>query len=154
MSSRFISLAAGALLAFGVPSTAQAQGAAYAPRSLYERLGGKPALTAVVDEFVARVAADTRINTFFAATAADPARLATFKGRLVDQICEASGGPCKYTGKDMKAAHKGMGISGADFGALVQDLVAALDKFKVPEKEKGELLGALGPMQPQIVEKK
>jgi hemoglobin len=154
MSTRFTSLAVGALLAISVPSLAGAQGAEYARKSLYERLGGKPAITAVVDEFVARVAADNRINKFFAAAAADPARMAAFKGKLVDQICEASGGPCKYTGKDMKAAHQGMGISGADFGALVSDLVAALDKFKVPEKEKGELLGVLGPMQPQIVEKK
>lgn len=155
MSSRVTLLALSALLAAGAPSLARAQGVEYpARKSLYDRLGGKTAITAVVDEFVARVAADSRINKFFAATAADPARLAAFKGKLVDQICEASGGPCKYTGKDMKAAHMGMGISGADFGALVQDLVGALDKFKVPEKEKGELLGALGPMQPQIVEKK
>src|SRR5947209_156705 len=65
-------------------------------RSLYDRLGGKKAISAVVDEFVGRVAADTRINGFFAATASDPARLAAFKGKLVDQICEASGGPCQY----------------------------------------------------------
>ena len=85
----------------------------------------------MVDEFVSRVAADTRINSFFTATASDPARLAKFKGNLVDQICQASGGPCKYTGKDMKTAHAGMGISSADFNALVEDLVGALDKFKV-----------------------
>jgi hemoglobin len=122
--------------------------------SLYKRLGGKPAITAVVDEFVGRVAADKRINGFFAATAADPARLASFKGKLVDQICQASGGPCKYTGKDMKSAHQGMGISGADFDALVSDLVGALDKFKVAEKDKNQLLGVLGPMKSDIVEKK
>ena len=122
-------------------------------KSLYERLGGKKAITAVVDEFVGRVAADTRINHFFAAAAADPQRLAMFKMKLVDQICQASGGPCKYRGKDMKSAHMGMGISGPDFDALVSDLVGALDKFKVGEKEKGELLGVLGPMKPRIVEK-
>jgi hemoglobin len=122
-------------------------------KSLYDRLGGKKAITAVVDEFVSNVAADTKINGFFAKTAGDPKRLAAFKGKLVDQICEASGGPCKYKGKSMKEAHKGMGVSGADFDALVGDLVKALDKFKVPEKEKGELLGALGPMKGDIVEK-
>ncbi len=122
-------------------------------KSLYDRLGGKKAITAVVDEFVGRVAADTRINSYFAAAAADPKHLAAFKMKLVDQICQASGGPCKYTGKDMKTAHAGMGISGADFNALVEDLVGALDKFKVGEKEKGELLGALGPMKSDIVEK-
>src|SRR5471032_643075 len=80
-------------------------------KSLYDRLGGKPAITAVVDEFVGRVAADTRINHYFAAAASNPAELASFKGKLVDQICQAAGGPCKYTGKDMKTAHEGMGIT-------------------------------------------
>jgi hemoglobin len=121
--------------------------------SLYQNLGGKKAIVAVVDDFVGRVAADSRINAFFAGTAADPKRLAAFKSKLVDQICEASGGPCKYTGKTMKQAHAGMGISGADFGALVSDLVAALDKFKVQAKDKDALLGVLGPMQTDIVEK-
>lgn len=119
--------------------------------TLYQRLGGKPAITAVVDEFVARVAGDARINAFFAATAADPQRLAAFKGKLVDQICQASGGPCKYTGKDMKSAHAGMGIREGDFNALVEDLVGALDKFKVAAADKNTLLGVLGPMKGDIV---
>jgi hemoglobin len=72
---------------------------------------------------------------------------------LVDQICQASGGPCTYTGRDMKSAHAGMGISGGEFDALVGDLVATLNKFKVPELEKNELLGTLGPMKGDIVEK-
>jgi hemoglobin len=135
-------------------SSASVFGQAMKEKSLYDRLGGKKAITAVVDEFVGRVAADNRINAFFAATASDPQRLMTFKGRLFDQICEASGGPCKYTGKDMKTAHMGMGVGGADFTALVEDLVGALDKFKVPQHEKDQLLGALGPMQGDIVEKK
>jgi hemoglobin len=124
-----------------------------AAKSLYSRLGGKKAITAVVDEFVNNCAGDTRINKFFADTAKDKKRLAKFKMNLVNQICQASGGPCKYTGKDMKTAHKGMGISGADFGALVEDLVKALDKFNVGATEKNELLGALGPMKGDIVEK-
>ena len=119
--------------------------------TLYQRLGGKPAITAVVDEFVARVAADSRINAFFAATAADPQRLFAFKGKLIDQICQASGGPCKYTGKDMKSAHAGMGIKDADFNALVEDLTGALDKFKVAAADKSALLGVLGPMRADIV---
>lgn len=122
-------------------------------KTLYQRLGGKKSITAVVDEFVGRVAADNRINGFFTATAADPERLAAFKKNLVDQICQATGGPCKYMGKDMKSAHAGMGISSADFNALVEDLAGALDKFKVGEKEKNELLGALGPMKTDVVEK-
>jgi len=121
-------------------------------KSLYSRLGGKKSIAAVVDEFVGRVAADKRINAFFGATASDPKRLKRFKGNLVDQICEASGGPCKYKGKTMKAAHMGLGISGGDFNALVEDLVGALDKFKVGQHEKDQLLGALAPMKSDIVE--
>jgi len=119
-----------------------------AEKSLYERLGGKEAITAVVDDFVGRVAADNRINGFFA-----KANIPRLKTQLVNQICEASGGPCKYTGADMKTAHRGMGGTGAAFDALVGELVATLDKFKVGEREKKDLLGALGPMKKDIVEK-
>lgn len=122
-------------------------------KSLYDRLGKKKAIRAVVDEFVSRVAGDARINKMFMATAGDAGRLKKFKANLVDQICEASGGPCKYKGKSMKAAHMGMGITGTDFNALVEDLVGALDKFKVGQHEKDQLLGALGPMKSDIVEK-
>jgi len=117
-------------------------------KSLYERLGGKPAITAVVDDFVGRVAADNRINGKFA-----NANIPRLKVLLVEQICQASGGPCTYTGRDMKTAHAGMGIKPEEFDALVGDLVATLNKFKVPEREKNELLGALGPMKKDIVEK-
>lgn len=114
--------------------------------SLYDRLGGKPAITAVVDDFVGNVAADSRINRRFA-----NANVPRLKQKLVEQICAGTGGPCTYTGRDMKSAHAGMQISDAEFGALVEDLVKTLDKFKVPEKEKGELLGILGPMKSDIV---
>ena len=116
--------------------------------SLYQRLGEKPAITAVVDDFVARVAADSRINSRFA-----NANIPRLKMNLVDQICAASGGPCAYTGRDMRTAHAGMGISNADFDALVGDLVATLNKFKVPDREKNELLSVLGPMRKDIVER-
>ena len=102
---------------------------------------------------MARAAADNRINAYFKDTASDPARLAKFKKNLADQICEATGGPCKYTGKDMKSAHAGMGISSADFAALVEDLVATLDGFHVKEQDKSALLASLGPMKGDIVEK-
>jgi len=117
-------------------------------KPLYLRLGGKTAIAKVVDDFVGHVAADTRINRFFAHT-----DIPHLKMELVNQICEAGGGPCKYTGKSMKEAHQGMGISTADFNALVEDLVWALDKNKVGEKEKNELLAILGPMKSDIVEK-
>jgi hemoglobin len=117
-------------------------------KSLYDRLGQKPAITAVVDDFIARVAADNRINARFA-----NADIPHLKIMLVEQICEASGGPCKYTGKDMKVAHTGMNITDDEFTALVEDLKGALDKFKVPAPEQKDLLGALGPMKPDIVGK-
>ena len=122
-------------------------------KTLYDNLGGTKGITAVVNDFVGNCAGDSRINGFFKATASDPARLAKFKENLVNQICEASGGPCKYTGKDMKSAHAGMGISSADFTALVEDLVKSLNKFKVKKKDQDTLLGVLGPMKSDIVEK-
>ncbi len=125
---------------------AGAGASASAGKSLYDRLGGKDAITAVVDDFVANVAADKRINAFFA-----NADIPGLKTKLVDQICEASGGPCKYAGKDMKTSHAGMGVKSTDFDALVEDLQKSLDKFKVPAKEQGDLLGALGPMKTDIV---
>ena len=119
---------------------------AQAERSLYERLGGKDAITAVIDDFVANVAADTRINTRFANT-----NIPHLKQMLVDQVCAATGGPCTYTGKTMGDAHRGMHITDAEFTALVEDLTKTLDKFKVGEREKTELLGALGGMKGEIV---
>ena len=124
----------------------QADTMAASTKSLYDRLGGKDAITAVVDDFVANVAADSRINTFFINT-----DIPHLKKELVDQICAATGGPCTYTGKDMKTAHTGMKIKDADFDALIEDLSKSLDKFKVDEKSKSDLLGALGAMRPDIV---
>ncbi|MGH9052836.1 MAG: group I truncated hemoglobin [Acidimicrobiia bacterium] len=115
--------------------------------SLYERLGGLDAITAVVDSFVARCAADERINPKFART--DIPRL---KRMLIDQVCEASGGPCTYTGRDMRQTHEGMGVTAGEFDVLVADLVATLDEFNVPAEEQNELLGALAPMRADIVE--
>jgi len=123
--------------------------AAPASGKLYDRLGGKDAITAVVKEFVEnQVAKDARINAFFA-----NADIPGLEVKLVDQICAATGGPCEYKGKDMKTAHAGMGVKEADFNALVDDLTKALDKYKVPDKEKGELLGALAGMKGDIVTK-
>ena len=139
-----LALTVSACNSLGAPSA----GTAATEKSLYDRLGGKTAITAVVDDFVGRVAADTRINGKFA-----NANIPRLKSMLVDQICQASGGPCTYTGRDMKNTHAGMGVSSSDFDALVGDLVATLSKFKVPEREKNELLGALGPMKGDIVEK-
>ena len=130
------------------PFPVKAQTSTKKESSLYDRLGKKAGITKVVDDFVGNVGADTRINQFFAHT-----DLNHLKMELVNQICEAAGGPCKYTGKTMKDAHRGMGVSTADFNALVEDLVKALDKNKVGANEKNTLLGVLGPMKADIVEK-
>jgi hemoglobin len=117
-----------------------------AKKSLYDRLGGKDAITAVVGEMLTRIGGDNRINARFANV-----DMAHLKQMLIDQICEASGGPCKYTGKDMKAAHTGQKVTGDEFTALVEDLKGALDKFKVPAPEQNDLVGALGGMKGDIV---
>ena len=119
-----------------------------AAKSLYDRLGGKGAITAVVETFVGKVGGDARINSYFKST-----DLVKLKMHLVNQICEASGGPCHYTGRTMKQTHAGMGVNDAAFGALVEDLAGALDHHKVGKTEKDELLGVLGPMKGDIVEK-
>jgi hemoglobin len=115
-------------------------------KSLYERLGGKDAITAVVADFIGNVAGDALINDKFR-----NADMPHLEAMLVDQICETAGGPCKYTGKSMQEAHTGMHITDAQFAALVGDLKKSLDKFRVPAPEQTELLTALGGMKPDIV---
>jgi hemoglobin len=117
-------------------------------QTLYHRLGGKEAISAMVDGFVVQVATDSRVNSFFATT-----NVPNFKRLLVAQICEATGGPCTYTGRDMATVHQGLGITDADFNAVVEDLVVTLDTFKVPAQEKNELLALLAPMRKDIVGK-
>lgn len=117
-----------------------------AQKSLYERLGGQPAIQAVVDDFIGNVAGDTRINAFFAHT-----DIAHLNKMLVEQICQATGGPCTYTGRSMKAAHASMNIQNSHFNALVEDLAKSLNKFNVPQKEQNELLSALAAMKSDIV---
>jgi hemoglobin len=128
------------------PAPAPDKPAPAGSKSLYDRLGQLPAITAVVEEFVTRTTTDPRIKDRFFNT--DATQL---KKLLVEFVCMATGGPCKYTGRDMATSHAGMEVVDDEFTALVENLVGALDKFKVPEKEKGELIGALGPLKPQIV---
>lgn len=117
-----------------------------AEKPLYERLGGQPAITAVVDDFIANVAANPAINKRFAG-----ADIPKLKKLLVEQVCEASGGPCKYTGRTMKDSHKGMDITSAEFNSMGGDMIKTLDKFKVPEREKNEVMALLGSMSKDIV---
>jgi hemoglobin len=115
--------------------------------TLYERLGGLDAIRAVADSFVARAAGDDRINAKFART--DVPHL---KKNFVDQLCEATGGPCTYTGRDMREAHDAMQVTAGEFDAFIQDLEGVLDEFNVPQTEHQELLGLLLPMREEIVE--
>lgn len=126
---------------FPGPATAQ-------QKSLYERLGGTPAITAVVDQFVANTTADPRINKRF-----EKADISKLKRLLVEQVCEASGGPCRYSGRDMETTHRGINLTAEEFNWTGGHLAAALDKFNVPAPEKNELLAAIGAMQNQIVGK-
>jgi hemoglobin len=135
----------GIVLAIGL-TTALAHATFY-QRTLYDRLGGRPAITAVVNDFVGNVARDKRINGFFANT--DIPRL---KRLLVQQICAGSGGPCQYEGRSMREAHRGLNIRNQDFDALVQDLVMSLNKFGVKQREQRELLALLGPMRKDVVQ--
>jgi hemoglobin len=115
--------------------------------SLYERLGGLGAIESVIEAFVARCAADERINRRF-----ERSDIPRLKKMLVDQVCEATGGPCTYTGRTMRETHDGMGVTAGEFDALVEDLVATLEEAGVPEAERQELLGLLAPMREDIVE--
>jgi hemoglobin len=118
-------------------------------RPLYQRLGGREGIALVVGDFVANMAGDARVNARFKDMKAP--EIEKLKSHLADQICDASGGPCAYLGRDMKTAHTGMGVSETEWNATVENLVKALDKRNVPVKEKSELLGLLGPMKGDIV---
>lgn len=139
-------IAAG-LLALAIAAPAQAQ---QAP-SLYKRLGGYDAIAAVTDDFLGRLATDQQFGKFFVGHSADS--LKRIRQLIVDQLCAATGGPCVYTGRDMKTAHAGLGISNQDWDGSVKLLLATLDKFNVPGKEKDEVLGAVGGLKKDIVDK-
>lgn len=119
--------------------------------SLYQRLGGYDAIAAVVDDFVGRLIQDPQFSRFFAGLSVDSKK--RVRQHIVDQFCAAAGGPCLYTGRDMKTSHTGLGITEADWNAAAKHLVATLDKFKVPQKEKDELLGFVSGLKKDIVEK-
>ena len=123
-------------------STASAQ---QAP-SLYNQLGEKAGITKVVDTFVGNIAKDARINGMFAST-----NIPRLKTLLVEQVCEATGGPCKYTGRDMKSSHTGMGVNRTHFNALVEDLQAAMSTEGIPFGVQNELLAVLAPMYRDII---
>jgi hemoglobin len=120
-------------------------------KSLYERVGGYNALAAVVDDFIGRLVTDKQFEKFFMGHSDDSKK--RIRQHILDQFCAATGGPCVYTGRDMKASHAGLGITNAEWDAAAKHLVASLDKFKVPEKEKGELLAFVTSLKKDIVDK-
>lgn len=125
--------------------------AASQEKSLYERVGGYNALAAVVDDFIVRLVSDKQFEKFFIGQSNDSKK--RIRQHILDQFCGATGGPCVYTGREMKTSHAGLGITNAEWDAAAKHLVASLDKFKVPEKEKGEILSFVTSLKKDIVEK-
>jgi len=119
------------------------------PPTLYKRLGGREGIALVVGDFVTNMGGDSRVNARFKDMKGP--EIEKLKSNLADQICDATGGPCSYLGRDMKTTHKGMKITDSEWNATVENLVKALDKNKVDPKDKTELLGVLAPMKADIV---
>jgi hemoglobin len=156
-----IALAFCLLAAFSTVAVAQSgQGSAPAAmnsagvqdkKTLYTRLGGYDAIAAVVDDFITRLATDKRFERFFVGFSNDSKK--KLRQHILDQFCVAAGGPCVYMGRDMKTTHGGLGITEADWDAAAKHLVASLDKYKVPEAEKNDLLAFVVAQKKDIVEK-
>ncbi len=123
-----------------------------APKPLYDRLGGAEGIKAVVDKLVENLSQDPAVKGSFKNTKGP--KLDAFKKAMADQMCEVTGGPCKYAGKDMKAAHKGMKITDAQFDAVVMDLKLAMGELKVGDAEQAEVVEKLAPLKEDIVEAK
>ncbi len=133
------------------PTPSPSASASPGTKTLFDRLGGKDAITKVVADLVTNVVADEKIKARF--TSLSPDKVENLKTKLVEQVCEATGGPCKYSGKNMVDAHTGMKVTKEEFDALVADLKKSLDDNKVGKTEQDELLGALGGMEKDIVGK-
>ncbi len=140
-----------ALVAPAAPLWAQAQPSAMQQAALYKRLGGYDAVAAVTDDFLARISTDPQLKRFFVGHSTDS--LKQIRQHIVDFLCQATGGPCAYHGRDMKTAHTGLGITEDDWSVTVKHLTATLDKFKVPDKEKNEVLTAVSGLKGDIVGK-
>ncbi len=121
---------------------------ARADKTLYESMGGEPALRTAVEHFADLVQTDDRINFTFA-----EADMSKFKKLIFEQLCNLSGGPCKYTGRDMRTSHVKLNINNAEFNALAEDLYIALDRAGIPYRLQNKLMALLAPMQHDIVTK-
>ena len=143
---------ASTLLAATLLTTVSSAQTGKAEKSLYERLGGQPAVEAVASGLVDRILADNRVNKWFTHASSSPENTKAYKTTLTAFICKSVGGPCNYTGQDMVSAHKGRGVTSDAFNAVAEDLSAVLDKLKVPAKEKGEVMTLIGSLKPSIVQ--
>jgi hemoglobin len=120
--------------------------------SLYKRLGGYDALAAVTDDFIVKLATDKSLSRFFTGASKDSQK--RIRQHVLDQLCQATGGPCYYIGRTMKASHEGLGITEEDWKVASKHLADTLDKFKVPAAEKDEVFKIVSSLKPDIVEKK
>lgn len=122
-------------------------------KSLWDRLGGEPAVKTVIHDFVLSAAPDPKVNFFRNGQfKLDTAGVEMLERRLVELVSAVTGGPLKYSGRDMKSAHAGMKITDAEFDALAGHLVVTLKKYKVPEAELNELIGIVASTRKDIVE--
>jgi len=119
---------------------------ARADKTLYEAMGGEPALRSAVEHFADLVQTDDRINFTFA-----EADMSKFKKLIFEQLCNLSGGPCRYTGRDMRTSHAKLNINNAEFNSLAEDLYMALDRAGIPYRLQNKLMALLAPMQHDIV---
>ncbi|MFY9621743.1 MAG: group 1 truncated hemoglobin [Pyrinomonadaceae bacterium] len=133
------------------PASVAAMHGAQEKKSLYARVGGYDALALVVDDFIKRLATDPKFAKFFSGFSVDSQK--RLRQHILDQFCKAAGGPCEYVGRDMKTTHTGLGITEADWDAAAKHLVAAMDKYKVPQAEKDELMAFVATQKKDIVEK-
>lgn len=135
-----------------IPVSARAQPQRPATKPLYERLGGLYNIAAVVDDFIDRVYVNATINANPAIAKVRKAeRKPGLKVHLTNQVCMVSGGPCKYTGLDMKSSHKDFGLTDKEWQALLADFKATLGKFSVPAAEQKELIDIVNSTKPDIV---
>jgi hemoglobin len=118
--------------------------------SLYERLGGYDAVSAVVSSLLPRLQADTQLARFWLHRGEDG--LKREKQLLIDFLCSSTGGPLYYAGRDMKTSHKGMRISESDWSAFLGHLNATLETFRVPQAEHSEVVAFVESTKLDMVE--
>jgi hemoglobin len=151
MTKHALARALAAFFLVSILTSSAVQGIAQDKKSLYDRVGGYNALAKVVDDFIGRLATDQRFSKFFVGHSTDS--LKRIRQHILDQFCAGTGGPCIYTGRDMKTTHAGLKISEADWDAAAKHLVASLEKFNVPKQEKDEIVAFVMSLKNDIVEK-